>query len=173
MIFTDIRERRTLFELWIAVALILLCTFSYVCAESTIKLTDVTKETQITFKHTDGSSGQHYIIENVSAGLVLFDFDKFEIKPDAYPVLDKIVSLVKQNPQMKMEIQGHTDNVGSTEYNQKLSEDRAKAIVDYLVRNGIDPEKLSHSGYGLTQPVASNDTEDGRAENRRVELERR
>jgi OOP family OmpA-OmpF porin len=105
--------------------------------------------------------------------VVLFDFDKFEIKPEAYPVLDKIVSLVKQNPQMKMEIQGHTDNVGSAEYNQKLSENRAKAIVDYLVRNGIDPKKLDYRGYGLTQPVASNDTEDGRAENRRVELERR
>ena len=105
--------------------------------------------------------------------VVLFDFDKFEIKPEAYPVLDKIVSLVKQNPQLKMEIQGHTDNVGSAQYNQKLSENRAKAIVDYLVRNGIDPEKLDYRGYGLTQPVASNDTEDGRAENRRVQLERR
>jgi hypothetical protein len=75
MIFTNIQERRTHLERRIKAVLILLCIFSHASAESTIKLTDVTKETQITFKHTDGSSGRRYIIENVSSGLVLFDYD--------------------------------------------------------------------------------------------------
>jgi OOP family OmpA-OmpF porin len=105
-------------------------------------------------------------------GVVLFDFDKYDIKPDAYSLLDEVATIVKKNPQMKMEIQGHTDNVGSAEYNQGLSEKRAQAVMDYLVRNGIDPERLSYRGYGLTQPAASNDTEEGRTQNRRAELRR-
>jgi OOP family OmpA-OmpF porin len=105
-------------------------------------------------------------------GVVLFDFDKYDIKPEAYPLLDEVVTIVKKNPQMEMEMQGHTDNVGSAEYNQGLSERRAQAVMDYLVRNGIDPERLSYRGYGLTRPAASNDTEEGRTQNRRAELRR-
>ena len=106
-------------------------------------------------------------------GVVLFDFDKHEIKPEAYPLLNEVVTIVKDNPQLTMEIQGHTDSVGTAEYNQRLSEKRAEAVRDYLVENGIDPGRLSYRGYGLTEPVASNDTEEGRAQNRRAELRRR
>lgn len=105
-------------------------------------------------------------------GVVLFDFDRYDIKPEAYPLLNEGVTILKKNARTKMEIEGHTDNVGSAEYNQRLSEKRAKAVMDYLVKNGIDPERLSDRGYGLTRPVASNDTEEGRAKNRRVELRR-
>jgi OOP family OmpA-OmpF porin len=105
-------------------------------------------------------------------GIVLFDFDKYDIKPEAYPLLNEVVAIVKKNPQMRIEIQGHTDNVGSAEYNLGLSERRAKAVADYMVENGIASERLSHEGYGLTNPIASNDTKEGRAQNRRAELKR-
>jgi OOP family OmpA-OmpF porin len=103
---------------------------------------------------------------------VLFDFDKYDIKPEAYPVLDEVVSVLNKNPEVEVEIQGHTDGVGSAEYNQTLSENRAKTVMDYLVRGGIEPNRLSSKGYGLTMPVAPNDTEEGRAQNRRVRLKR-
>jgi len=105
-------------------------------------------------------------------GVVLFDFGRYDIKPEAYPFLNEVVTILKMNPETKVEIEGHTDNVGTAEYNQRLSEERAKVIMDYLVENGIDAERLSQKGYGVTQPVASNDTEEGRAKNRRVELRR-
>jgi len=106
-------------------------------------------------------------------GVVLFDFAKYDIQPEAYSLLDEAVSVLKKNPEIVVEIQGHTDNIGSGAYNQKLSENRAKAIVDYLVDHGIASYRLTAKGYGFTQPVASNDTEEGRAKNRRVELRRR
>lgn len=105
-------------------------------------------------------------------GVVLFDFGRYDIKPQAYPLLNEVVTILKTNPQTKVEIEGHTDNVGTAEYNQKLSEERAKVVMDYLVENGINPERLSRKEYGFTRPVASNDTEEGRAKNRRVELRR-
>ena len=105
-------------------------------------------------------------------GLVLFVYGKYDIKPEGYPILDEVVSVLKQNPEVKLEIQGHTDSIGSAEYNQRLSENRAKAVMDYLVRHGIEPGRLRAKGYGFTQPVALNDTEEGRAKNRRVELKR-
>jgi OOP family OmpA-OmpF porin len=104
--------------------------------------------------------------------VVLFDFDRYEIKPEAYPLLNEVVAILKRTPRTKVEIQGHTDNVGTAEYNQELSEKRAKQVRDYIVKNGIAPQRLSHRGYGLTRPLASNGTKEGRAKNRRVELRR-
>jgi outer membrane protein OmpA-like peptidoglycan-associated protein len=71
---------------------------------------------------------------------------------------------------MRIEISGHTDNRGSAELNQKLSENRAKAVVDYLVAKGINPSRLEYKGYGKDQPIATNDTDAGRQENRRTEF---
>jgi OOP family OmpA-OmpF porin len=105
-------------------------------------------------------------------GVVLFDFDRYDIKPEAYPLLNEVVAILRKNTRTEVEIQGHTDQVGIAEYNQSLSEKRAKAVMDYLLEKGIEPERLSHKGYGFTRPVASNDTEEGRARNRRVELRR-
>ena len=73
-------------------------------------------------------------------------------------------------PQMTIEIGGHTDGKGSEAYNQRLSENRAKAVVDYLVSKGVDAKRLKYKGYGKTMPVDTNDTEEGRAKNRRVEF---
>jgi len=101
---------------------------------------------------------------------VNFDFDKSNIKPEYYPNLDMQVDFLKRNPDMTVEIQGHTDNIGSKVYNQRLSERRAHAVMNYLVENGIAKERLSAKGYGFSAPMASNETKEGRAKNRRVQF---
>jgi len=85
-------------------------------------------------------------------------------------MLDEAASILKKNPDLKVEIDGHTDSTGPAAYNMKLSENRAKAVMDYFVAKGIDPKRLATKGFGLTRPAASNDTKEGRAKNRRVEL---
>lgn len=101
---------------------------------------------------------------------VHFDFDKATIRPDARPVLDQAVQILKQEGAVDVVAEGHTDSVGSAEYNLKLSERRADAVRRYLINGGIAPERIRTEGLGESQPVASNDTEEGRAQNRRVEL---
>ena len=102
---------------------------------------------------------------------ILFDFDKDTIKPDSKPTLDEIASLLTSNPELKLKIVGHTDNKGAPEYNLDLSERRAASVVIALVSDyGIDVGRLSAEGAGMTQPVDTNDSEEGRAKNRRVEL---
>ena len=105
-------------------------------------------------------------------GVVLFDFDKSEIKPEACPLLDEVAIILDTNPEIKGEIRGHTDSIGPAEYNQKLSEKRAKAVEKYLENKGIDPSRFTSKGYGASQPIATNETLEGRQENRRVELVR-
>ena len=102
----------------------------------------------------------------------LYDSNSSYIRTEAYPLLDEVASILEKNPEMAVEVQGHTDNRGTAKYNQWLSEKRAEKVKDYLVSKGIDPSRLEAKGYGLTQPVASNATEEGRAQNRRVELKR-
>ncbi len=99
-----------------------------------------------------------------------FDTAKWDIKPQYFPLLEEVVTILKKNPSMRLEIQGHTDSMGSPTYNQKLSQRRAEAIKQYLIRAGISPERLKAVGFGESQPVASNATDEGRAKNRRVEL---
>jgi len=105
-------------------------------------------------------------------GVVLFDTDKAAIKPEAFSLLDEVVKILQKNSDIVGEVQGHTDSTGSEAYNQRLSERRAKAVLDYLLSHGIGPGRLTAKGYGELQAVASNDTEKGRRENRRVELKR-
>jgi OmpA-OmpF porin, OOP family len=99
---------------------------------------------------------------------VNFDSGKAVIKNPA--VLDEVVEILKQNPAMTGEVRGYTDNTGTLDFNRKLSEARAGAVRDYLVKQGIAPERIRAKGFGPAQPVASNDTAEGRAQNRRVEL---
>ncbi len=103
-------------------------------------------------------------------GEVLFDFDKYDIKPGAYPILDEALMVYEMNPGIKVEVQGYTDSIGSEEYNLGLSERRAKAVEAYLESKGVDPDAISAKGYGEANPVAPNDTKEGRAKNRRVEF---
>jgi outer membrane protein OmpA-like peptidoglycan-associated protein len=101
---------------------------------------------------------------------ILFDFDSAVVKPESYPLIDEIVDQMMSLPRLKLEIQGHTDNVGTEEYNQALSEARAKAVYDELVKRGVEPYRLRWRGFGMSMPVASNDTEEGRAKNRRTQF---
>ena len=100
----------------------------------------------------------------------LFDFNKYQIKTEFYPHLDEIVTVLQENPTMVIEIQGHTDNVGSSRYNRTLSENRAKAVKNYLIKKGINSQRLIAVGVGFSRPKTTNRTEEGRASNRRVEL---
>jgi OOP family OmpA-OmpF porin len=101
---------------------------------------------------------------------VNFDFDKSEIRPDAAVILDEAASLLSEEPGVRVEVGGHTDATGTDEYNQGLSERRAQSVVDYLVGKGVSAGRLESAGYGESKPVADNATRDGRAQNRRVEL---
>jgi OOP family OmpA-OmpF porin len=101
---------------------------------------------------------------------VYFDTDKWKLKPSAYPILNEAVYVLNRNPDLKVEIQGHTDNVGDAQYNRELSRKRARAVLGYFIQEGISPSRLSYEGYGFSNPVASNATAEGRGKNRRVEL---
>ncbi len=101
---------------------------------------------------------------------VHFDFNKYNIRPGDAAVLDEAAATLKANPGVTVDVDGHTDSVGSLEYNQKLSERRANAVVKYLEKAGIPESRLVAHGYGKTKPVATNDTAEGRAQNRRCEL---
>jgi OOP family OmpA-OmpF porin len=105
---------------------------------------------------------------------ITFDFDKADIRPESKPQLDQIGKLLTEHADVKLAITGHTDNQGAADYNQKLSQRRAEAIVAVLVGGyGIAADRLSAQGMGASSPLASNDNEDGRAKNRRVELVKR
>jgi OOP family OmpA-OmpF porin len=99
-----------------------------------------------------------------------FEFNKATIKPDSFPILDAIRDALEGNPKIKLEVQGHTDNVGNAAYNQKLSGARADSVRMYLAGHGIDPTRLTSKGYGLTQPIVPNSSEANRALNRRVQF---
>ena len=101
---------------------------------------------------------------------VLFDTDKATIQNLYTQELDDIVAVMNHNPGLRVEIQGHSDNVGSAAYNQKLSKKRANAVMGYLLKQGISRDRLSSKGFGFTQPAATNNSSEGRVLNRRVEI---
>lgn len=99
-----------------------------------------------------------------------FKYRSFQLLESSKPELDKILNLMQDNPNIKIEISGHTDNVGSEKSNRKLSRQRASVVRQYLIEKGIAAERLAAKGFGESQPVAENDTEKGRIQNRRVEI---
>jgi outer membrane protein OmpA-like peptidoglycan-associated protein len=101
---------------------------------------------------------------------IFFDVDKYDLKEKSRTELNKTVMLMESNPDLKMEISGHTDNSGSDEHNRELSLNRARAVYQYLVDQGIDPDRLKFTGYGSSVPVAPNDSEENRQLNRRIEF---
>jgi outer membrane protein OmpA-like peptidoglycan-associated protein len=101
-----------------------------------------------------------------------FDFNKATLRPDSEPILQKIQALLKARPDVKLEVQGHTDNVGGDDYNQKLSDSRANAVLEWLRAKGIAADRLTAHGYGLKVPIADNGNDEGRAKNRRVEIKK-
>ena len=101
---------------------------------------------------------------------IFFDFDKSTLRNESFSELERLLKLLNDYPSLKIEISGHTDNRGTAAYNKTLSENRAKAVVDYLVGKGINKDRLTYMGYGFDKPVATNDTDEGRQLNRRTEF---
>lgn len=135
-----------------------------------------------TFDLTDSASAEYREIEKdieldkikVGSKVVLknifFDFNKATLRRESIAELDRLKRIMKHNPSMKIEIGGHTDSKGSDAYNANLSKNRAGSVVEYLVQQGVDKSRMTFKGYGESQPIATNDTEEGRQENRRVEF---
>lgn len=128
-----------------------------------------------TFLVTDVGSSIKAALDNgckVAVYGVNFDFNKATLRPEAEPVLQQVLALFTGDPQLSLEIGGHTDNVGTPAYNQTLSEKRAAAVRDWLVAHGVAASRLTSRGYGESQPLVPNDSDANRAKNRRVELKK-
>jgi outer membrane protein OmpA-like peptidoglycan-associated protein len=110
-------------------------------------------------------NGEKVVLHNI-----FFDTDKYELKSESTAELDRLTEFLKKNPTMKIEIGGHTDNVGTDQHNVELSQNRADAVYKYLIGKGIAKGRLSSKGYGKTMPVDTNDNAEGRANNRRTEF---
>lgn len=109
--------------------------------------------------------GKKFVLRNI-----YYDFDKYSIRRESNIELSNLYNIMISNPKLVIEISGHTDIVGSNEYNKRLSYNRAKAVVDYLVSRGISKKRLKYAGYGFDQPLTPNDTDEGRQLNRRTEF---
>ena len=99
-----------------------------------------------------------------------FEFNQFEVSESSYPVLDRVIRIMLNNPDLKMELAAHTDNMGAFEYNLTLSTRRAESIIKYLISKGVSEDRLVARGYGESRPIDTNHTEEGRRRNRRVEF---
>jgi len=111
------------------------------------------------------SVGSTFVLKDI-----FFEFDKSTILQQSFFELMRLITLLNTYPDMQIEVGGHTDSKGSDSYNQRLSESRAKAVADYLISKGISERRLQYRGYGKSKPIDSNETEEGRARNRRVEF---
>ncbi|MCF8331461.1 MAG: OmpA family protein [Bacteroidales bacterium] len=139
----------------------------YLFYSENIDLTEETKaksiEKNIGLRKVE--KGMHIVLRNI-----FFDTDKATLRDASRAELNRLFKIMQEYPNIRVEISGHTDNVGSEEYNKKLSERRAKAVVDYLVGKGINKDRLEYIGLGFDQPIATNQTEEGRQKNRRTEF---
>lgn len=109
--------------------------------------------------------GEKVVLKNI-----FFEIASYILKDESKVELEKLIAFLNTNPQIKIEVSGHTDNIGDDKYNLTLSENRAKSVIDYLISRGISFERLTYKGYGKDQPITSNETEEGRAQNRRTEF---
>lgn len=109
--------------------------------------------------------GETVILRNI-----FFDTDKYDLKPESRAELQRVMDMLIKNPDIRIEISGHTDNIGTREHNADLSLNRANAVCDYLIQHGIAKNRMSFSGYGFSRPIDTNETEQGRANNRRTEF---
>jgi len=141
----------------------------YFDVNKNIDLTDIDEYTEMEIEAMRMSPievGQVVRLNNI-----FFETGKATLKPESFPELDRTVEFLKNNPTMEIEIAGHTDNVGSETFNQKLSENRAKSVEAYIVEHGINESRLKAVGYGESRPIAFNSDDEGRQKNRRVEFE--
>jgi OmpA-OmpF porin, OOP family len=113
---------------------------------------------------------QQLFSELLSKGKIRFEPGRASIDPDSAGLLDRLIEIAMRCPTANIDVAGHTDADGEDAFNQALSEKRAKAVTDYLVNAGLPPDRFTALGYGSSQPVASNDTDEGKAQNRRIEF---
>ncbi|MBK6627605.1 MAG: OmpA family protein [Flavobacteriales bacterium] len=130
-----------------------------------VRVADHAGTAQVELPRVEPEVGKSIVLDHI-----FFDFDKADLKPESHAELEKVVHLLTDYPHMRIEIGAHTDDQGSEAYNIRLSNDRAKAVVDHLVKQKVDADRLSWKGYGKSRPVADNSSEEGRARNRRVEF---
>ena len=109
--------------------------------------------------------GEKVILKNI-----FFDFASAKLLDESKAELQQLTQFLRDNPEVKVQITGHTDNIGRQAYNLELSQDRARAVANYLLNDGIAMSRVSYKGLGSSEPIAENDTEEGRAQNRRTEL---
>jgi outer membrane protein OmpA-like peptidoglycan-associated protein len=126
---------------------------------------DVTNPVKLDVPMQPVAIGEKVVLRNI-----FFDTDKYELLPDSKAELGKLISFLSKNTSIHIEIGGHTDNEGSDTHNMTLSQNRAKAVYDYLAANGISAERMAYKGYGESMPIDSNETSAGRANNRRTEF---
>jgi outer membrane protein OmpA-like peptidoglycan-associated protein len=134
-------------------------------AEKVALRSQLLKQFNLVLETRDTARG---LIVNMSD--VLFDTGKYSLRPGAREKLAKISGIVLGHPGLRLAVEGHTDNVGGDEYNQRLSENRGTAVRDYLTNAGVPADSVTSKGFGKTEPVVSNDTAAGRQQNRRVEM---
>lgn len=130
-----------------------------------LKQSEDFQEVEINIKLKPIEVGQAIVLKNI-----FFDFDKATIRPESANELDRLIKLLNENPTIKIELGSHTDSKGSDEYNMKLSQSRSQSVVTYLIGKGISTDRLVAKGYGETTPIASNDNDEGRQQNRRTEF---
>jgi OmpA-OmpF porin, OOP family len=139
---------------------------------SVSNMVDLTAESSFKEMTVDIIMSSVKTLEQTSIKLnnIYFDFDKFELQPESFTELDRVYKFLSENPDVKIEISAHTDSKGGDDYNLQLSQKRAESVVSYLISKGIDGARLTAKGYGEANPVGDNETEEGRAQNRRVEM---
>ena len=113
---------------------------------------------------------QQLFSDLLAKGRIQFESGRAAIDPDSVGLLDRLVETAQRCPNANIEIAGHTDGDGDAAFNQELSEKRAQAVTDYLVKAGLSADRFTATGYGSTQPVAGNDTDEGKAQNRRIDF---
>lgn len=133
----------------------------------------IPKENQVTEKKVTENPDTFNIEEiEIDSAVVLknivFDFDKYDLRPESFKEINKLYNLMKNHPSVRIKLEGHTDNIGSFGFNTQLSLKRAESVATWLIQNGISPNRIEIAGYSYSNPVASNDTEEGREQNRRV-----
>lgn len=139
----------------------------FMSASESVDATEITEYTEIQkdLYLTPIEVGQVVRLQNI-----FFDYDKATLRPASFPELNRVVEFLTNNPNMTIEVAGHTDNVGADEYNLRLSDDRANSVRTYLISKGIVQSRIKAKGYGETKPIADNETDEGRQLNRRVEF---
>ncbi|MCH2213905.1 MAG: OmpA family protein [Flavobacteriales bacterium] len=130
-----------------------------------LKKAELVSTKEIKLDSIDYKVGDRITLENI-----FFEFDKAELLPQSKQELDKLVDIMTDYPFLRIEIGGHTDNIGGISYNKILSQERAKSVVDYLIEENVNQTRVSYAGYGSEKPLTTNTTEEGRAINRRVEF---